>query len=71
VETGGLDAQRDPLLAIGAVAIEHQCIALDASDLGSSLTPANPWSATRGTHARGVPTAVCNRLVFAAGMGDG
>ena len=31
VETGGLDAQRDPLLAIGAVAIEHQCIALDAS----------------------------------------
>jgi hypothetical protein len=38
---------------------------------GNSLTPANPWSATRGTHARGVPTAVCNRLVFAAGMGDG
>jgi len=31
VETGGLDAQRDPLLAIGAVAIEHQRIALDAS----------------------------------------
>lgn len=31
VETGGLDAQRDPLLAIGAVAIEHGRIALDAS----------------------------------------
>ena len=31
VETGGLDPQRDPLLAIGAVAIEHQRIALDAS----------------------------------------
>ena len=31
VETGGLDAQRDPLLAIGAVTIEHNCIALDAS----------------------------------------
>ncbi len=31
VETGGLDAQRDPLLAIGAVAIERQRIALDAS----------------------------------------
>jgi len=30
-ETGGLDAQRDPLLAIGAVAIEHGRIALDAS----------------------------------------
>ncbi len=30
VETGGLDAQRDPLLAIGAVAIEHGRIALDA-----------------------------------------
>ena len=31
VETGGLNAQRDPLLAIGAVAIEHGRIALDAS----------------------------------------
>jgi DNA polymerase-3 subunit epsilon len=31
VETGGLDAQRDPLLAIGAVAVEHQRISLDAS----------------------------------------
>lgn len=31
VETGGLDAQRDPLLAIGAVAIEQGRIALDAS----------------------------------------
>jgi DNA polymerase-3 subunit epsilon len=31
VETGGLDAARDPLLAIGAVAIEHGRIALDAS----------------------------------------
>ncbi|MFZ3041627.1 MAG: 3'-5' exonuclease [Thiobacillus sp.] len=30
-ETGGLDAQRDALLAIGAVAIEHGRIALDAS----------------------------------------
>src|SRR4051794_29818366 len=37
---------------------------------GNSLTPANPWSATRGTHARGVPTAVCNRLVFATRMRD-
>jgi DNA polymerase-3 subunit epsilon len=31
VETGGLDAQRDPLLAIGAVVIEHGRITLDAS----------------------------------------
>lgn len=31
VETGGLDAQRDPLLAIGAVAIERGRITLDAS----------------------------------------
>ena len=31
VETGGLDAQRDPLLAIGAVAIEQGRIALNAS----------------------------------------
>jgi len=31
VETGGLDAARDPLLAIGAVAIERGRIALDAS----------------------------------------
>ncbi|MBW8328088.1 MAG: 3'-5' exonuclease [Thiobacillus sp.] len=31
VETGGLDAQRDPLLSIGAVAIEQGRIALDAS----------------------------------------
>ncbi len=30
-ETGGLDAQRDPLLAIGTVTIEHGRIALDAS----------------------------------------
>jgi DNA polymerase-3 subunit epsilon len=31
VETGGLDAAHDPLLAIGAVAIEHGRIALDQS----------------------------------------
>ncbi len=31
VETGGLDPQRDPLLAIGAVAIERGRITLDAS----------------------------------------
>jgi DNA polymerase III subunit epsilon len=31
VETGGLDPQRDPLLAIGAVAIAHGQITLDAS----------------------------------------
>ena len=31
VETGGLDPQRDPLLAIGAVAIEQGQITLDAS----------------------------------------
>jgi DNA polymerase-3 subunit epsilon len=31
VETGGLDPKRDPLLAIGAVAIERGQIALDAS----------------------------------------
>lgn len=31
VETGGLDAQRDPLLAIGAVVVEGGRIALDAS----------------------------------------
>ncbi len=31
VETGGLDAQRDPLLAIGAVAIEQGRVALGAS----------------------------------------
>jgi DNA polymerase-3 subunit epsilon len=31
VETGGLDAQHDPLLSIGAVAIEQGRIALDAS----------------------------------------
>lgn len=31
VETGGLDVDRDPLLAIGAVSIEHGRIAFDAS----------------------------------------
>lgn len=31
VETGGLDVQRDPLLAIGAVAVEQDRIALDTS----------------------------------------
>ncbi len=30
-ETGGLDAQSDPLLSIGAISIEHRCIALDHS----------------------------------------
>ncbi|MDP1645578.1 MAG: 3'-5' exonuclease [Thiobacillus sp.] len=44
VETGGLDAQRDPLLAIGAVAIEHQRIALDAS-LEVGLTQAQSTAA--------------------------
>jgi hypothetical protein len=38
---------------------------------GNSLTPANPCSTTRGTHARDVPTGARNRLVFATGMGDG
>ena len=31
VETGGLDAERDPLLAIGAVTVDHGRIALGAS----------------------------------------
>ncbi|HET9463850.1 MAG TPA: 3'-5' exonuclease [Thiobacillus sp.] len=44
VETGGLDAQRDPLLAIGAVAIEHGRIALDAS-LELGLTQAQSTAA--------------------------
>lgn len=44
VETGGLDAQRDPLLAIGAVVIEHQRIALDAS-LEVGLTQAQSTAA--------------------------
>ena len=44
VETGGLDAQRDPLLAIGAVAIEHGRIALDAS-LEVGLTQAQSTAA--------------------------
>ncbi|MHB1186113.1 3'-5' exonuclease [Thiobacillus sp.] len=43
-ETGGLDAQRDPLLAIGAVAIEHGRIALDAS-LEVGLTQAQSTAA--------------------------
>lgn len=46
VETGGLDAERDPLLAIGTVAIEHGRIVLDASlEVGltqaESTAPAN------------------------------
>jgi DNA polymerase-3 subunit epsilon len=45
VETGGLDAQRDPLLAIGAVAIEHQRITLDAS-LEVGLTQMQSTAAT-------------------------
>lgn len=44
VETGGLDAQRDPLLAIGAVTIAHQRIALDAS-LEAGLTQAHSTAA--------------------------
>ena len=43
-ETGGLDAQRDPLLAIGAVAIDHGRIALDAS-LEVGLTQAKSTAA--------------------------
>jgi len=43
-ETGGLDAQRDPLLAIGAVAIGHGRIALDAS-LEVGLTQAQSTAA--------------------------
>lgn len=39
VETGGLDPQRDPLLAIGAVAIDGRRILLDASlELGLTQT---------------------------------
>jgi len=44
VETGGLDPQRDPLLAIGAVAIEHGRITLDAS-LEIGLTQAQSTAA--------------------------
>ena len=44
VETGGLDAQRDPLLAIGAVTIARQRIALDAS-LEAGLTQAHSTAA--------------------------
>ena len=44
VETGGLDAARDPLLAIGAVAIERGRIALDAS-LEVGLTQAQSTAA--------------------------
>jgi DNA polymerase-3 subunit epsilon len=43
-ETGGLDAQRDPLLSIGAVAIEQGRIALDAS-LEVGLTQAQSTAA--------------------------
>jgi len=39
-ETGGLDPQRDPLLSIGAVAIEHGRIALESS-LEVGLTQAH------------------------------
>jgi DNA polymerase-3 subunit epsilon len=45
VETGGLDAQRDPLLAIGSVAVERQRIALDAS-LEVGLTQTQSTAAT-------------------------
>src|SRR4051794_20150972 len=34
---------------------------------GNSLTPANPWSATRGTHARGVPTPSATGLSLQQG----
>jgi DNA polymerase-3 subunit epsilon len=44
VETGGLNAQRDPLLAIGAVVIEQGRIALDAS-LEVGLTQAHSTAA--------------------------
>jgi DNA polymerase-3 subunit epsilon len=44
-ETGGLDAQRDPLLAIGAVAINRGRIALDAS-LEVGLTQAQSTAAS-------------------------
>ena len=44
VETGGLDAARDPLLAIGAVAIERGRIVLDAS-LEVGLTQAHSTAA--------------------------
>jgi DNA polymerase III subunit epsilon len=43
-ETGGLDAQRDPLLSIGAVVIDHGRIALDAS-LEVGLTQAQSTAA--------------------------
>jgi DNA polymerase-3 subunit epsilon len=45
VETGGLDAVRDPLLAIGAVAIEHGRIALGAG-LEVGLTQAQSTDAS-------------------------
>lgn len=44
VETGGLNAQRDPLLAIGAVAVEQGRIALNAS-LEVGLTQAQSTAA--------------------------
>jgi DNA polymerase-3 subunit epsilon len=75
-ETGGLDAQRDPLLAIGAVAIEHGRIALDAS-LEVGLTQAQSTAAANilihgisGTEQRAGHApheAVLNWLEFARG----
>jgi DNA polymerase-3 subunit epsilon len=76
VETGGLDAQRDPLLAIGAVAIDHQRITLDAS-LEVGLTQMQSTAATNilihgisGSEQRAgrVPhEALLNWLEFAQG----